>query len=139
MAKLPDPQLRAEGFRKAEASLKLEGMDPSGTSLYESIKARIIAGDLTYEQGRSEIMAHYTAVAGAVTVTIGDVITEEFLTPLSMSHEALAQAMGVSCQVIEDIICGRRRLTAAEASGLAEIFGTDEDFWSNLQMLSTHS
>ena len=74
MAKQPDPQLRAEGFRKAEASLKLEGMDPCGTPLYESIKARIVSGDLTYEQGRLEIMAHYTAVAGAVPVTVGDVI-----------------------------------------------------------------
>lgn len=136
MAKQPDPQLRAEGFCKAEASLKLEGMDPCGTPLYESIKARIVSGDLTYEQGRLEIMAHYTAVAGAVPVTVGDVITEEFLTPLNMSHEALAQMMGVSCQVVEDIVYGRRRLTVVEASKLAVIFGTDEDFWSNLQALS---
>lgn len=81
-------------------------------------------------------MAHYTAVAGAVPVTVGDVITEEFLTPLNMSHEALAQMMGVSCQVVEDIVYGRRRLTVVEASKLAVIFGTDEDFWSNLQALS---
>ena len=64
------------------------------------------------------------------------VITEEFLTPLNMSHEALAQMMGVSCQVVEDIVYGRRRLTVVEASKLAVIFGTDEDFWSNLQALS---
>jgi hypothetical protein len=31
-------QLRLTGFRKAEASLRLEGMDPSGTPLYESVK-----------------------------------------------------------------------------------------------------
>ncbi len=37
-------QLRAEGFRKAEASLRLEGMDPSGTPRYESVKARILSG-----------------------------------------------------------------------------------------------
>ncbi|WP_179309454.1 antitoxin VbhA family protein [Escherichia coli] len=41
-------QLRVDGFRKAEASLRLEGMDPSGTPLYESVKARILSGEITY-------------------------------------------------------------------------------------------
>lgn len=58
MSRTPYTRLRIEGFRKAEASLRLEGMDPSGTPLYESIKARIISGELTYEQGRSEILAY---------------------------------------------------------------------------------
>lgn len=40
-------QLRVDEFRKAEASLRLEGMDPSGTPLYESVKARILSGELT--------------------------------------------------------------------------------------------
>jgi len=51
-------QLRLTGFRKAEASLKLEGLDPSGTPLYESVKERIIYGDITYDDGRAEILAH---------------------------------------------------------------------------------
>ena len=46
MSRTPYTRLRIEGFRKAEASLRLEGMDPSGTPLYESVKARIISGDL---------------------------------------------------------------------------------------------
>ena len=52
-------QLRVDGFRKAEASLRLEGMDPSGTPLYESVKARILSGEITYDEGRAEILAHY--------------------------------------------------------------------------------
>lgn len=52
-------QLRLAGFRKAEASLRLEGMDPSGTSLYESVKARLLSGDITFDEARAEIMAHY--------------------------------------------------------------------------------
>lgn len=55
MARSPDPRQRTEGFRKAEASLRLEGMDPAGTPLYENIKERVISGDITYEQGRAEI------------------------------------------------------------------------------------
>lgn len=55
--------LRARGFRKAEASLKLEGMDPTGTPLYEGIKKRLINGEISYQQGREEILAHYTSRA----------------------------------------------------------------------------
>lgn len=133
MSRTPYSRLRIEGFRKAEASLRLEGMDPSGTPLYESVKARIISGDLTYEQGRSEIFAYYTKVDTAGPVTVGEMLAEEFLKPLNMSHEELAESMGVSLQDVGDIICGRRRLNANEGRLLAGMFGTDEDFWSNLQ------
>ncbi|MHC9396127.1 antitoxin VbhA family protein, partial [Serratia ureilytica] len=56
-------QQRIDGFRKAEASLKLEGMDPAGTPFYESVKARIISGEITYEQGKAEILSHHKARA----------------------------------------------------------------------------
>ncbi|WP_233600699.1 helix-turn-helix transcriptional regulator [Pantoea agglomerans] len=52
-----------------------------------------------------------------------------------MSHDELAQAMGVSPQDVEGIISGMRRLTDDEARFLADIFGTDEEFWCNLQTL----
>lgn len=52
-------QMLLAGFRKAEASLRLEGMDPSGTPFYESVKARILSGDITFDEGRAEIRAHY--------------------------------------------------------------------------------
>lgn len=110
-------------------------MDPSGTPLYESIKARIISGELTYEQGRSEILTYYTKADTDGPVTVGEMLVEEFLKPLNMSHDELAEAMGICKQYIDDIICGLRRLTDDEARVLAVIFGTDEDFWSNLQKL----
>ena len=50
-------------------------------------------------------------------VTVGEMLTEEFLKPLSMSHDELAEAMGICRQDIEDIIYGMRRLR------------DDEDFW----------
>lgn len=52
-------QLRLTGFRKAEASLRLEGMDPCGTPLYESVKARLLSGEITYDEGRAEILAYH--------------------------------------------------------------------------------
>nr|WP_277985200.1 HigA family addiction module antitoxin [Cronobacter sakazakii] len=68
-------------------------------------------------------------------MTAGEILAEEFLKPLNMSHDALGEAMGISREDIEDIICGMRRLRDNEARVLADIFGTDEDFWSNLQKL----
>lgn len=53
---------------KAEASLRLEGMDPSGTPRYECIKSRIIAGEITYEQGREEIRAYFTGLEKGPTL-----------------------------------------------------------------------
>ncbi|EKY3234030.1 HigA family addiction module antidote protein [Cronobacter malonaticus] len=135
MSGTPYTRLRNEGFRKAEASLRLEGMDPSGTPLYESIKARIISDELTYEQGRSEILAYYTKADTAGPVTVGEILTEEFLKPLNMSNDELAEAMRGSLQDVGDIICGLRRLTDDEARILAVIFDTDDNFWSNLVAL----
>lgn len=135
MSRTPYSRLRIEGFRKAEVSLRLEGMDPSSTPLYDSIKARIISGELTYEQGRSEILAYYTKADTSGPAAVGEMLVEEFLKPLSMSHDELAEAMGICRQDIEDIIYGMRRLRDDEARVLAEIFGTDEDFWCNLQVL----
>ena len=138
MSKTPYSRLRIEGFRKAEASLRLEGMDPSGTPLYESIKTRIISGELTYEQGRSEILAYYTKADTSGPAAVGEMLVKEFLKPLSMSHDELAESMGICRQEIEDIICGLRRLTDDETRVLAAIFGTDEDFWSNLETLQDY-
>lgn len=80
MSRTPCTRLRIEGFRKAEASLRIDGMDPSGTPLYESVKARIISGELTYDQGHSEILAYYTKADAAGPVTVGEILTEKFKT-----------------------------------------------------------
>ena len=101
----------------------------------KNLKARIISGELTQEQGCSEIFTYYTKSDTAGPVTVGEMLAEEFLKPLNMSHDELAEAMGICKQYIDDIICGLRRLTDDEARVLAAVFGTDKDFWSNLQML----
>lgn len=107
MPRTPDSRLRIEGFRKAEASRRLEGKDPSGTPLYKSVKARIILGELTYEQGRPEILAYYTKADTAGTVTVGEILTEEFLKALNMSHDELAEAMGFLGRMLAISYVGR--------------------------------
>lgn len=46
--------------------------------------------------------------------------------------------MGICKRYIDNIICALRRLTDDEARVLAAVFGTDWDFWSNLQEMQVH-
>ncbi|MBS9433329.1 MULTISPECIES: HigA family addiction module antitoxin [Photorhabdus] len=69
----------------------------------------------------------------AEPTTVGEMLTEEFLKPLKITQQQLANAMGVSRKVIGQIVNNSRRLSVAEATQLAGLFETDEDFWINLQ------
>jgi hypothetical protein len=52
------------GFAEAEASLFLEGLRPSEN--FFAVKARILAGEITFEQGQEEILAYHRAKVPAV-------------------------------------------------------------------------
>jgi hypothetical protein len=61
----PDEKEKLErGFAEAEASLRLEGLTP--TDNFFAVKARILAGEITFEQGQQEILAYYRAKIPAV-------------------------------------------------------------------------
>ena len=63
----------------------------------------------------------------------GEILTEEFLTPLGITQHKLAVAIGVPPRRINEIVHGTRRITADTALRLARYFGTSERFWINLQ------
>ena len=58
----------------------------------------------------------------------GEVLLEEFLTPMSISQNALARAIGVPPRRINEIVLGKRAITADTALRLAHYFGTSEQF-----------
>jgi addiction module HigA family antidote len=60
-------------------------------------------------------------------------LQEEFLEPLGLSQNALAQAIGVPANRISEIIRGRRGITADTDLRLARFFGTSEGYWLRLQ------
>lgn len=64
----------------------------------------------------------------------GEILAEEFLSPLGMSARALAAAIDVTPARISDIIAGRRSVTADTALRLARYFGTTPQVWLNLQV-----
>jgi antitoxin HigA-1 len=63
----------------------------------------------------------------------GEVLLEEFLNPLGLSQNAIARAIGVPPRRINEIVLGKRTLTADTALRLATFFGTSEGFWLGLQ------
>lgn len=63
----------------------------------------------------------------------GEVLLEEFLEPLGISQNALARATGVPPRRINEIVLGKRGITADTAVRLAAALGTTERFWLGLQ------
>ncbi len=63
----------------------------------------------------------------------GEVLIEEFMRPLSISQYRLAKDVGVHPRRINEIVHGKRSITADTALRLSRYFGTSERFWLNLQ------
>ena len=63
----------------------------------------------------------------------GEVLDQEFLQPLALSQNALARAVAVPPRRINEIVLGKRAVTADTALRLARAFGTSAEFWMNLQ------
>jgi addiction module HigA family antidote len=63
----------------------------------------------------------------------GEILLEEFLQPLEISQYRLAKDIGVPVWRINEIVLGKRRITADTALRLARFFGLSERFWMNLQ------
>ena len=64
----------------------------------------------------------------------GEVLREEFLSPLGMSAHQLAEAIDVPVDRISEIVRERRSVTADTALRLAKHFDTTPEYWLNLQM-----
>ncbi|MBP9758155.1 HigA family addiction module antidote protein [Candidatus Dojkabacteria bacterium] len=66
-------------------------------------------------------------------VTPGEILFEEFLKPNSINQNQLAQRLNVPANRINQIVNGKREITADTALRLARFFGTSPEFWLNLQ------
>lgn len=63
----------------------------------------------------------------------GEVLAEEFLKPMGLSQNQLALSIGVYARRVNEIVLGKRRITADTALRLARYFGTSPQFWLGLQ------
>ncbi len=63
----------------------------------------------------------------------GEVLMEEFLEPMKISQYRLAKDISVPPRRINEIVHGKRAVTADTALRLSRYFGTSDRFWLNLQ------
>jgi addiction module HigA family antidote len=63
----------------------------------------------------------------------GEILRDEFLTPMGISVYELANAIKVPRSRANDIVLGRRAITTDTAMRLGRYFGTSSEFWINLQ------
>ncbi len=64
----------------------------------------------------------------------GEILLEEFLKPMNLSQNRLALDIRVPARRINEIVHGKRRITADTALRLARYFGMSAQFWLGLQM-----
>jgi addiction module HigA family antidote len=64
----------------------------------------------------------------------GEILDEEFLKPMGISQNQLGRDLGVSPRRINEIVHGKRRVTADTALRLSIYFGNSATFWLGLQM-----
>ncbi len=64
----------------------------------------------------------------------GEILLEEYLKPMQISQYRLAKDISVSPRRINEIVHGKRSITADTALRLSRYFGTSERFWLNLQI-----
>lgn len=63
----------------------------------------------------------------------GEILLEEFMNPMEISQNRLSRDINVPVGRINDIVHGRRSITANTALRLAKFFGTTPEFWMGLQ------
>ena len=67
------------------------------------------------------------------TPTVGEILKEEFMLPYKISAYKLAQDILVPTSRIQDILHGRRKITADTSLRLAKYFGVSDDYFLKLQ------
>ena len=63
----------------------------------------------------------------------GEILLEDFLKPMNISQYYVAQSIGVPPRRINEIVQGKRRITADTALRLGRFFSMESQFWMNLQ------
>ena len=64
----------------------------------------------------------------------GEILREEFLEPMGLTQQELADAIHVPFQRVNEIVRGRRAMSTSTALRLSRYFGTSAGFWMNLQL-----
>ena len=66
--------------------------------------------------------------------TPGEILLEEYLTPMGISQNAMARAIGVAPRAINEIVHGKRSITPAMSIRFGAFFGQSDTFWHGIQV-----
>ena len=67
-------------------------------------------------------------------ITPGEILLEEYLTPMGISQNAMARAIGVPPRAINEIVLGHRAITPVMSIRFGAFFGQTHEFWHGLQV-----
>ena len=67
-------------------------------------------------------------------ITPGEILLEEYLTPMGISQNAMARAIGVAPRAINEIVLGRRAITPTTSIRFGAFFDQSPEFWHGLQV-----
>ena len=67
-------------------------------------------------------------------ITPGEILLQEYLKPMGISQNAMADAIGVPPRTINEIVLGKRSITPAMSIRFAAFFGQSDEFWHGLQI-----
>ena len=67
-------------------------------------------------------------------ITPGEILLHEYLTPMGISQNAMARAIGVPPRAINEIVLGKRTLTPSMSIRFGAFFDQSPQFWHNLQV-----
>jgi addiction module HigA family antidote len=88
---------------------------------------------LSLDESEELLRAAKSVPLAPADVTPGEILLEEFMKPLGLSGNALAKRMNVDPMRVNEIVRGKRVITAETALRLAAVFGTSARFWLGLQ------
>ena len=69
-----------------------------------------------------------------ISITPGEILLEEYLKPMGISQNAMARAIGVAPQTINEIVHARRTITPAMSIRFGTFFDQSDEFWHGLQV-----
>ena len=75
----------------------------------------------------------YSAIMNT-PITPGEILMEDYLKPMGISQNAMACAIGVAPQTINEIVHARRSITPAMSIRFGAFFGQSDEFWHGLQV-----
>lgn len=68
------------------------------------------------------------------SITLGEILLEEYLKPMGISQNAMARAIGVAPRAINEIVHARRSITPTMSIRFGAFFGQSDEFWHGLQV-----